>query len=174
MFRGAGGKIGGKRRCAPGDRIIGDERNYAGTSFVTPDMFGSYRYGSVLLNISFDPGVTPEMASYAFDDDGTPERASDGDDWSEGFLAVLDGDGVVEQVFTVVGGDGDAVSAVGATADGRKLYATGFTRLGADFDGDGEIESASMCHQLGDLYLAVYRLADSTEAGRQEGTPAKP
>ena len=39
------------------DRILGDERNYAGTSFVTPDMFGSYRYGSELLNITFDPPV---------------------------------------------------------------------------------------------------------------------
>ena len=28
------------------DRILGDERNFAGTSFVTPDMFGSYQYGS--------------------------------------------------------------------------------------------------------------------------------
>ena len=28
------------------DRILGDERNYAGTSFVTLDMFGTYRYGS--------------------------------------------------------------------------------------------------------------------------------
>ena len=37
------------------DRILGDERNYAGTSFVTPDMFGTYRYGSDLLNITFDP-----------------------------------------------------------------------------------------------------------------------
>ena len=54
------------------DRILGDERNYAGTSFVTPDMFGSYRYGSELLNVTFDPGVAPEMASYAFDDEGTP------------------------------------------------------------------------------------------------------
>jgi len=54
------------------DRILGDERNYAGTSFVTPEMFGSYRYGSGLLNITFDPGVEQEMASYAFDDEGTP------------------------------------------------------------------------------------------------------
>jgi predicted Zn-dependent protease len=54
------------------DRILGDERNYAGTSFVTPEMFGSYRYGSRLLNITFDPGVSQEMASYAFDDEGTP------------------------------------------------------------------------------------------------------
>src|SRR5204863_262658 len=54
------------------DRILGDERNYAGTSFVTPDMFGSYRYGSELLNVSFDPTRTGEIASYAYDDDGTP------------------------------------------------------------------------------------------------------
>jgi predicted Zn-dependent protease len=54
------------------DRILGDERNYAGTSFVTPDMFGSYRYGSPLLNVSFDPSVAGELASYAFDDDGSP------------------------------------------------------------------------------------------------------
>jgi len=37
------------------DRILGDERNYAGTSFVTPDMFGTYQYGSDLLDITFDP-----------------------------------------------------------------------------------------------------------------------
>ncbi len=54
------------------DRILGDERNYAGTSFVTPDMFGSYRYGSELLNVTFDPDRPAELASYGFDDDGTP------------------------------------------------------------------------------------------------------
>jgi predicted Zn-dependent protease len=54
------------------DRILGDERNYAGTSFVTPDMFGSYRYGSDLLNVTFDPTVPGQLASYGFDDDGTP------------------------------------------------------------------------------------------------------
>ena len=53
------------------DRILGDERNYAGTSFVTQDMFGSYQYGSELLNVSFDPGVEGELASYGWDDDGT-------------------------------------------------------------------------------------------------------
>jgi predicted Zn-dependent protease len=52
------------------DRILGDERNYAGTSFVTPAMFGSYRYGSELLNVSYDPTRPEELASFAFDDDG--------------------------------------------------------------------------------------------------------
>lgn len=54
------------------DRILGDERNYAGTSFVTRDMFGSYRYGSELLNVTFDPTRAGEIASYAYDDEGTP------------------------------------------------------------------------------------------------------
>ncbi|MDH5324325.1 MAG: TldD/PmbA family protein [Gammaproteobacteria bacterium] len=52
------------------DRILGDERNYAGTSFVTPDMFGSYQYGSELLHVTFDPTVESELATYAYDDDG--------------------------------------------------------------------------------------------------------
>lgn len=54
------------------DRILGDERNYAGTSFVTLDMFGSYRYGSPLLDVTFDPGCSGEAACYGFDDEGTP------------------------------------------------------------------------------------------------------
>ncbi len=56
------------------DRILGDERNYAGTSFVTPDMIGSYRYGSELLNVAYDPTVPEELATFAFDDEGTPAR----------------------------------------------------------------------------------------------------
>ncbi len=58
------------------DRILGDERNYAGTSFVLPEMFGTYRYGSPLLQVTFDPGVAGEYASYGYDDQGTAaERA---------------------------------------------------------------------------------------------------
>jgi predicted Zn-dependent protease len=54
------------------DRILGDERNFAGTSFVTLDMFGSYRYGSEHLDITFDPTEAAELASYGWDDEGTP------------------------------------------------------------------------------------------------------
>lgn len=53
------------------DRILGDERNYAGTSFVTLDMFGNYQYGSSLLNITFDPDIKKQFASYGYDEDGT-------------------------------------------------------------------------------------------------------
>ncbi len=54
------------------DRILGDERNYAGGSFVKPEDFGQLTYGSEQMNITFDPGLHHEFASYAFDDTGVP------------------------------------------------------------------------------------------------------
>ncbi|NDJ17963.1 TldD/PmbA family protein [Myxacorys almedinensis A] len=54
------------------DRILGDERNYAGGSFVKLQDFGTLVYGSPLMNITFDPTVSGELASYGFDDTGAP------------------------------------------------------------------------------------------------------
>ncbi|MBX9805205.1 MAG: TldD/PmbA family protein [Alphaproteobacteria bacterium] len=54
------------------DRILGDERNYAGWSFIKPQDFGTLQYGSDLLNVTFDPGVPHELASYQYDDNGAP------------------------------------------------------------------------------------------------------
>ena len=52
------------------DRILGDERNYAGWSFVRLDDFGKLKYGSDIMNVSFDPTIKNELASYGFDDSG--------------------------------------------------------------------------------------------------------
>ncbi|MBE9077941.1 TldD/PmbA family protein [Romeria aff. gracilis LEGE 07310] len=52
------------------DRILGDERNYAGGSFVKPTDFGQLAYGSPLMNITFDPSTSGELASYRYDDIG--------------------------------------------------------------------------------------------------------
>jgi len=54
------------------DRILGDERNYAGSSFVKLSDFGKLQYGSKLMNITYDPTVSGELATYAFDDAGMP------------------------------------------------------------------------------------------------------
>ena len=54
------------------DRILGDERNFAGTSFVTLDMFGHFQYGSALLNVTYDPTRPEQFASYRWDDEGQP------------------------------------------------------------------------------------------------------
>jgi predicted Zn-dependent protease len=56
------------------DRILGDERNYAGGSFVRPEDFGQLQYGSPLMNITFDPSVPGELASYQFDDTGATAK----------------------------------------------------------------------------------------------------
>jgi predicted Zn-dependent protease len=56
------------------DRILGDERNYAGSSFVKLADFGTLVYGSPLMNVTFDPTVPGEFAGYAFDDGGTPAQ----------------------------------------------------------------------------------------------------
>jgi len=52
------------------DRILGDERNFAGWSFVQPSDFGKLQYGSTLLNVVFDPTLVGEFSSFAFDDTG--------------------------------------------------------------------------------------------------------
>lgn len=52
------------------DRILGDERNFAGWSFVQPGDFGKLQYGSQMMNVIFDPTVTNELASYQFDEVG--------------------------------------------------------------------------------------------------------
>ena len=52
------------------DRILGDERNYAGWSFVKPSDFGNLQYGSPLMNVTFDPTIVGQNASYFADDIG--------------------------------------------------------------------------------------------------------
>jgi predicted Zn-dependent protease len=54
------------------DRILGDERNYAGWSFVKESDFGKLQYGSQLLNVAFDPTIPGELASYSHDHNGCP------------------------------------------------------------------------------------------------------
>jgi len=56
------------------DRILGDERNYAGWSFVQKEDFGKLQYGSNLMNVTFDPHLPNEFANYHFDDTGMPAK----------------------------------------------------------------------------------------------------
>ena len=37
-------------------------------------MFGTYRYGSDLLDVTYDPTIPNQFASYGFDDEGLPAR----------------------------------------------------------------------------------------------------
>ena len=54
------------------DRMLGDEQNFAGTSFLRPTDVGHYRYGSPAVTITSDPTVPGTRGTFAFDDEGTP------------------------------------------------------------------------------------------------------
>ncbi len=52
------------------DRALGYEANYAGTSFLTPEKLGTFRYGSKHVNLVADNTRPGAMASTGYDDDG--------------------------------------------------------------------------------------------------------
>ena len=56
------------------DRMLGDERNFAGTSFIGVGDVGSLQYGSPAVSITSDPTVPGTRGTFAFDDEGTPAR----------------------------------------------------------------------------------------------------
>ena len=52
------------------DRVLGYEANYAGTSFLTTEKLGNYRYGSEIVNIVGDGTLPMGLATRGYDDDG--------------------------------------------------------------------------------------------------------
>lgn len=52
------------------DRALGYEANYAGTSFLTPEKLGTFRYGSRHVNLVADNTEPGLMATTGYDDDG--------------------------------------------------------------------------------------------------------
>jgi TldD protein len=58
------------------DRAMGMEASFAGTSFLTTDRLGSFRYGSEAVNITAD-GTTPGgLGTFGWDDEGVPAQRS--------------------------------------------------------------------------------------------------
>ena len=57
------------------DRAYGTEASYAGTSFLTPDMLGSFRYGSELCDIVADATVPGGLGSFGWDDEGVSAQS---------------------------------------------------------------------------------------------------
>jgi TldD protein len=52
------------------DRALGYEANYAGTSFLTTEKLGSFRYGSSHVNLVADNTESETLAATGYDDDG--------------------------------------------------------------------------------------------------------
>jgi TldD protein len=56
------------------DRVFGMEASYAGTSFLTTDKRGRFRYGSEQVNIVADATVPGGLGTFGFDDEGVPAQ----------------------------------------------------------------------------------------------------
>src|SRR5439155_20821029 len=56
------------------DRVFGMEASYAGTSFLTLEKRGSFRYGSVHVTIVADATLPGGLGTYGFDDEGIPAQ----------------------------------------------------------------------------------------------------
>lgn len=52
------------------DRALGQEINFAGASFLTPDKLHNFQYGSPLINLVADATAAGALGSFGFDDDG--------------------------------------------------------------------------------------------------------
>ncbi|WP_442756337.1 TldD/PmbA family protein [Methylocystis sp. JAN1] len=59
------------------DRVLGWEANFAGTSFVKPDMLGNLRFGSELMTIVADRSQPGALSTIGYDDDGAPAAAAE-------------------------------------------------------------------------------------------------
>ncbi|MCD6359602.1 MAG: TldD/PmbA family protein [Armatimonadetes bacterium] len=59
------------------DRVLGTEASFAGTSFLTPDKLGEFRYGSRQVNITADATIPGGLGSFAYDDEGVPAQRTD-------------------------------------------------------------------------------------------------
>ena len=56
------------------DRVLGTEAAYAGTSFLTTDKLGSFRYGSETVNLTADATVPGGLGTFGYDDEGVPAQ----------------------------------------------------------------------------------------------------
>jgi len=57
------------------DRALGMEANYAGTSFLTPDLRHSLRFGSPCVNLVADATMPHGLATFGYDDDGVEAQS---------------------------------------------------------------------------------------------------
>ena len=61
------------------DRVLGQEANFAGTSFLTLDQWNKLRYGSDIVNVVADARLDhgPGLGTFAYDDEGVPAQCTD-------------------------------------------------------------------------------------------------
>ena len=58
------------------DRVLGTEAAYAGTSFLTTEKLGTFRYGSDVVNLTADATVPGGLGTFGYDDEGVPAQST--------------------------------------------------------------------------------------------------
>jgi TldD protein len=58
------------------DRVFGSEAAYAGTSFLTPEKLGSFRYGSEVVNLTAESQRPLGLGTFGWDDEGVPAQST--------------------------------------------------------------------------------------------------
>jgi TldD protein len=58
------------------DRVLGTEAAYAGTSFLTTDKLGGFRYGSDAVNLTADATIPGGLGTFGYDDEGVPAQST--------------------------------------------------------------------------------------------------
>ncbi len=56
------------------DRVLGTEAAFAGTSFLTTDKLGWFRYGSEIVNLTADATIAGGLGTFGYDDEGVPAQ----------------------------------------------------------------------------------------------------
>lgn len=59
------------------DRVMGTEAAFAGTSFLTTDKLGRFRYGSEAVNITADATIPGGLGTFGYDDEGVAAQKTD-------------------------------------------------------------------------------------------------
>ncbi len=95
------------------DRVLGTEAAFAGTSFLTVDKLGSFRYGSPAVNITADATIPGGLGTFGYDDEGVP---------AHGTPVVREG------VFVGYLTSRETAAALGQTSNGA-MRASGWNRI---------------------------------------------
>ncbi len=99
------------------DRVFGTEASYAGTSFLTPDKYGDFRYGSDLVNLTADATIPGGLGTFGWDDEGVPGQrvpiVRDGL-----FVGYLTSRETAQQLRAIVGDGAPETSGGAMRADG--------------------------------------------------------
>src|SRR5260370_35337973 len=61
------------------DRVLGQEANFAGTSFLTLDQLNQLKYASSIVNVVADARIDhgQGLGTFAYDDEGVPAQCTD-------------------------------------------------------------------------------------------------